>query len=259
MKLAEAYESLPDDFEGFTRKNIQDKGRVGVISIGDFFGRYLGQTKPPESNREWLFLRETSLAVCTNGRIFTDERGEFTDFMKKLLDFYPDDVLRKKIAARAAVMSQAGQYNLLRCLKRHDKVASHLSLARFTESALSMFHLLNRKYMPFYKWAYKSTKTLPNLRNAVALVEKLWEITTETEREDWRNACDRAFDITEEICLEIVKELNEQGFSSGRSGFLQDHLNDIMSGIEDEAIRRLPPIYDCGKPEEILSRRSTEG
>ena len=35
-------------------------------------------------------------------------------------------------------MSQAGQYNLLRLIKRQDKVAVTLALARFTEATISM-------------------------------------------------------------------------------------------------------------------------
>ncbi len=245
-KLAEAYDNLPWEFEGFTRKNIQDRGRVGVITIGEFFGRYLGQTRLPSSNREWLFLRETSLAVCTNGKVFKDDSGEFTAFRKVLLGFYPDDVLRKKVAARAAVMSQAGQYNLLRCIRRRDRVASCLALGKFTESALSMFHLLNRRYMLFYKWAYRSAKDLPKMQKAAELTAGLGKVLTEMEKDRYGEAEDMAFTITEAICAETVKELNEQGFSDGDSGFLHDHLGNIMSGIEDEEIRRLPPIYDYG-------------
>ena len=52
------------------------------------------------------------------------KRGGSRDFSmtrESLLAFYPEDVRRKKIAARAAIMSQAGQYNLLRLIKRQDK------------------------------------------------------------------------------------------------------------------------------------------
>ena len=38
------------------------------------------------------------------------------------------------------------------CRKRNDQVAVVLSLSEFMKAACSMIHLLNRHYMPFYKW-----------------------------------------------------------------------------------------------------------
>lgn len=245
-KLQKAYDCLPDMFCGLSRDNIQDSSRVGVMSVKGFYRKYLGITDAPKTNRGWLFLRETALAVCTNGEVFRDELGKFSEIRKALLGFYPEDVLRKKIAARAAVMSQAGQYNLIRCLQREDNVASMLSVSRFTESALSMIFLLNRRYMPFYKWAYRSACDLPNLKAAVAKIGELNDMMCSLHIFGYRKARDVVFQITEDICSEVADELNRQGFSDVTSPFLQDHLKDIMIRIGDSEIRGLPAIYDYG-------------
>lgn len=244
-RLQAAYEMLPKEFMGLSTDNIQDKSRVGVMPIDEFFFKYLGLSETPKTNREWLFLKETSLALCTNGKVFRDDNGSFTAFRRELCAFYPEDVLRKKVAARAAVMSQAGQYNLLRCLDRNDRVAAMLALAKFTEAAISMVYLLNRRYMPFYKWAYHGMQELPEMRQAV---EKIGELGTLFDGigTDCAAVRKKAYELTECICEDTARELNKQGFSQCSSAFLQDHLGEIMEEIRDPQIRSLPPIYDYG-------------
>ena len=245
-KLSAAYQALPEDFLGFTRRNIQDQSRVGVMTVKGFYRKYLGLEQPPVTNREWLFLKETDLALCTNGAVFRDDCGEFTGFREALLRFYPQDILRKKIAARAAVMSQAGQYNLLRCLRRQDAMAAMFALSQFSESALSMVHLLNRRYMPFYKWSYRSAQGLEKMQQTVQKIGNLPQTFTAVGCGDFAAAEKLAFEQTESICEDTAQELNRQGFSRNRSAFLQEHLPEIMAEIRDEQIRRLPPIFDYG-------------
>lgn len=244
-KLQALYETLPKEFMGLSTDDIQDKSRVGVMGTNEFYFKYLGLSEPPRTNRQWLFLKETSLAVCTNGKVFCDGAGEFSAFRRDLLAYYPEDILRKKIAARAAVMSQAGQYNLLRCLDRGDRVAVLLALAKFTEASLSMAYLLNRRYMPFYKWAYRGAKELDKMQPAV---EKIRELCTvfDGENPDLAVLREKAFTLTEFICTETARELNLQGFSDCDSAFLQEHLGEIMGRIRDPEIRGLPPIFDYG-------------
>jgi tetratricopeptide repeat protein len=244
-RLQAAYEMLPKEFMGLSTDNIQDKSRVGVMPIDEFFFKYLGLSETPKTNREWLFLKETSLALCTNGKVFQDDAGRFTAFRREILAFYPEDILRKKLAARAAVMSQAGQYNLLRCLDRNDRVAAMLALAKFTEASISMVYLLNRRYMPFYKWAYHGMQELPEMRQAV---EKIGELGTLFEGIGTGCAAVRkkSYELTECICEDTARELNKQGFSQCSSAFLQNHLGEIMEEICDPQIRSLPPIYDYG-------------
>lgn len=228
--LQEAYDRLPSEFMGLCRRPSDAPGRYGVMSISSFYGEFTGCGEGPVTNGDWLMCPETSLAACTNGKVFYDPSGHFSRIRSRILDFYPEDVLRKKIAARAAVMSQAGQYNLPRCLSRGDSVAASLACARFTEAALSMMHLLNRRYMPFYKWAYHSALSLNKLSEMPALIEDLQ-----------KSLCP---DIAEKICELTACELRGQGFSRAESTFLQDHLADIMSGIRDPEIASLPPMAD---------------
>ena len=228
--LQEAYDCLPADFMGISRRPGDMPDRLGVRTISSFYSEFTGFPGGPDGNEDWLMCPENSLAACTNGAVFYDPLGQFTEIRSKLLAFYPEDVLRKKLAARAAVMAQAGQYNLPRCLQRGDKVAASLAIARFTEAALSMIHLLNRRYVPFYKWAFRSACSLEKLRKVTDL---LLQLQSDSDPE-----------TVEKICTLVAAELRAQGFSDSESTFLQDHLTDIMSGIRDPEIAVLPPMAD---------------
>lgn len=245
-KLQQAYDALPDEFEGFSRKGFIAKDRYGVMTISDFYSRFTGFADgQPQTVLDWLFLSENQLAAATNGEVFEDGPGFFTDIREKLRRFYPEDVRRKKIAARAAIMAQAGQYNLLRSIKREDTVAATLALARFTESAISMAHLLEGRYTPFYKWGFRSLKSLLFGRGFVQHLNRIPELEASLYERDFVKAHNQAYAITESICREAATELRRQGLSTIESDFLQDHLAEIMDGIVDDRLRSLPPMLDC--------------
>lgn len=236
QKLQQAYDQLPDDFAGFSRDGFIAKDRCGVIKVSDFYRRFTGSPDgEPKGLLDWLFIPESQLATATNGEVFLDEPGLFTEVRHRLLEFYPEDVRRKKIAARAAVMAQAGQYNLLRSIQRQDSVTTLQTMGRFVEATISMAHLLEKRYTPFYKWGFRSLQTLSLGEILGPQLEKLLTISSSQE----------AFHVTESICSTIAKELRSQGLSTSSSNFLQDHLPEIMAGIKDPQLRSLPPMIDC--------------
>lgn len=247
--LQQAYYRLPNEFHGFSRQNLQVMDRLGVMKISEFYHRFTGAVSGvPESNSDWLFTPENQLAAAVNGEVFRDDVGLFSEIRQELKKFYPEDVRLKKIAARAAVMSQAGQYNLLRVIQRGDSVAAILALSRFTEAAISMTYLLDKKYMPFYKWSFHGLETEISSELALTLkplLKTLIEIPTALTKPDTSGAFNLAFQLTEEICTAVVRELNRQEISHMASPFLQDHLEEIMSNIADPQLQRLPPMFDC--------------
>lgn len=248
-RLQQAYDALPKDFCGYSRDNIIARDRLGVMKISDFYRRFTGSPGGvPETLIDWLFTPEHQLAAATNGEIFRDDTGKFTDIRRQLLQFYPEDIRRKKIAARAAVMSQSGQYNLLRCIRRGDTVAALQALSRFTESAISMIYLLRHRYTPFYKWSFHGLRIDENdqlAQSLCPLIERLTEVLGLMTSVNFDGAHALAFQLTEEICTAVATELNRQGISASSSPFLQDHLGEIMAGIADPQIRSLPPMTDC--------------
>lgn len=244
--LRDAYDGLPDDFCGFSRKNVIAGERLGVMTSGGFYKRFTGNPEGPQSNLDWLMTPEAHLACAVNGRLFHDQNPAFSRTRERLLAFYPEDVRRKKLAARAAIMAQAGQYNLLRLIKREDKVAASLALARFTEASVSMVHLLNRRYTPFYKWGFYSMRTLPKLGETVApLLSALVQVPALIGEKSAGALHEEAFQLTEEICIHAAEELRAQSLSRTQDSFLQSHAGEIMEGIEDPQLCAMHPMTDC--------------
>ena len=248
--LMDEYRKLPKDFEGVQGRleSIHGGGRVGVLCIPDFYYSLLGTEDVPGNNREWLRIPETSLCMATNGEVFEDPLGEFSRIRRGLLDYYPEDVRIKKIAARAAVMAQSGQYNYARAMKRGENVAARLALAEFMKSTISMVYLLNKRYMPFYKWMHRGMKELPilpeigDILNLLALTEEqsaAWEGTGEMDYLYNLNGNDKCVIIVEAICNLVLQELASQGLTEGEDNFLENHTMTIMKKIKDPDIRSL--------------------
>ena len=228
--LMREYEKLPGTFMGFgpRRTSQWGGGRVGIFEIGAFYKRFIGRGNIPQSLEDWLFIPEQAIAAATNGKVFSDELGVFSSFRKHLLDFYPEDIRLKKIAARCMTTAQAGQYNLGRCLTRGDLFASQYAETKFCADTISLMFLLNRRYTPYYKWMYRALGTLPMQGETIndAIVELMVSSDPQTK-----------LPIVEKICTTIIDMLREQGLTDSSSDFLLDHGPQVQSRIRDSAIR----------------------
>jgi hypothetical protein len=145
-------DKLPRDFNGIEarKSSFWGSGRTGVFEIGEFYRRFLGSDQVPASLKEWRAIPEGNLAVATNGKVFIDPAGKFTEFRERLKEFYPEDIRLNKIASRCMTMAQSGQYNFLRCARRKEYLAAEYAKSQFAADAISMVFLLNRRYRPFY-------------------------------------------------------------------------------------------------------------
>ena len=249
--LRRAYNALPKDFYGYPPRKEEPYGgeRVGVLCIDDFFRRQIGRADAEMSLLEWLWIPETRLATVTNGEVFCDPMGRFTAIRAKLLDFYPNDVRLKKMAARAAVMGQAGQYNYARCMRRGETVAAQHALNEFIINTISMVFLLNRQYMPYYKWMHRAMLKLPLLGKEVGqLLQQLaengvsmdaWDCETYHNAPQALNTGDRNVLLIEAICRLIADELRREGLSSETNSFITHHGISIMTRIRDPKLRAM--------------------
>ena len=109
-EMQKAYNALPKEFMGFAARRTSDRGngRVGVIEISSFYRQFIGNEQPPKDMMRWLYLPEHKITAATSGQVFEDNLGEFSAIRNTLLNYYPEDVRIKKIAARAAAMAQSG-------------------------------------------------------------------------------------------------------------------------------------------------------
>lgn len=238
LQLQQAYDALPREFMGFSRENIIDESRFGVMNTGVFYLSFTGCKDIPASNMDWFLISENNLATVTNGIVFEDRLGEFTRIRQGLLQFYPRDVLLKKLAARAAIIAQAGQYNFGRCLKRHDKVAASLAMNRFAEACISMIYLLSGKAVPFYKWAFRGLADLPRNEKIDRISKELRALLTSGPNAE-------SMLRIETICASLIIMLTDAGYVEFAGYFLQDYLPQLMEKIEDPELRIMHPMADC--------------
>lgn len=226
---------LPSSFQGLPTRMAKERrmGRTGPLPLKGFYRRFLGRDHVPATWREWMAIPEYHLCSCTDGAVFLDESGAFTSIRKALLGYYPDDVRRKKIAARCMIMAQAGQYNLPRSLQRGNSMAAMLAAARFAEAALSMSFLLSRRYMPFYKWAGRMAETLPVLGSRTASVVKILARTPW----DSRSQGAEAVQAIEELCSLVAAELHRQELCDIRSNWLWEAGPLVQKEVKDPELR----------------------
>ena len=204
--------------------------KLGVIRSSDFYRRYTGCSGAPESPEHWLALPSYALAEATNGEVWRDDLGEFSAVRETLLYGMPEDVRRKKIAARAVSMAQSGQYNYARCLAHGEAGAAQLALTEFVRSACSMAFLLNRAHEPYYKWCFRAMQRLERLSE---LKEALEFLLVGENDSTLRQG------VVEDICAQVIKELRRQGLTDSSSDYLEAHAFEVQERIESHALRSM--------------------
>ncbi len=235
FKLFRAYSKLPKEFMGLKRGILSPVGgnRHGVITIEDFYTRHLGDITPPDSAKRWLYTPSHSLLSASNGQVFIDELGVFSAVRNGLLNGYPEDIRLKKLAGHTVLMAQSGQYNYPRCLARGERGAAQLAVFEFVKNAISVIYLLNNKYEPFYKWAYRGLKDLPILGELGEVLQSITELDNSPE-----NARNKGESI-ENICALIIDEFKTQNITKAVCDDLEKHAYSLLDGIKDGEIRNM--------------------
>lgn len=231
-QLQVEYDKLPKEYKGIKRISTHNTNkRVGIFKIKEFYKSLIMFEDVPITNDEWLYLEDYQLAQATNGEIFRDDLGEFTRIREGLLKYYPVEVLAKKIVNKAHLVSQTGQYNFERVLKRGDLVTSSIILSDFIMNVMQLGFLLNRKYAPFYKWTYKSFCELDILSGISRSISKLQGLYANINNNNDNIAIDDILNTIEKIVSEIIKELRKQGFIKlgDNENFLDFYLDEIAS------------------------------
>jgi len=233
-KINEVLKKLPKTYLGFQELKESEWGsdRRGLLNIEDFYFKFLGSSKAPETIADWQKIPETALATVTNGEVFLDNLGEFTKVCKDLLNYYPEPMRQNKIATRLMNISQHGQYNYTRCLKRNDLVAANQCLYLFVDEVIHLVFLLNRRYKIFYKW---SNRALLDLKILGKEIHKLLEDMVFAQNK---------IPYVRKICKVLAEELRNQKLTNCGSEFLGDLGVDIQKNIDDEFFKNYSPWLD---------------
>ena len=238
FELERAYAKLPRKFMGVEREKLSPVGgaRRGVIRIDDFLTQRVGTRGGVLDLDAWFSLPEQSLAEVTNGKIFRDDCGYFTDIRKEL-SYLPESVRLKKLAGELLIMGQSGQYNYPRCISRGERAAAQLAMGEFVNSALHAAFLLNKRYMPYYKWSFRALSSLPRASELYAPLEYL--ISSGNSESE---VCEKTA-FVEKISKKIISLIKDDGLSDYCGAELEGHAYAVNNRIPNEGIRNLHILY----------------
>jgi len=224
----------------FPRARSEYGAHIGVMTCEEFYSGLIGASECPKTLNEWLRAPEENFAMAVNGAVFIDGQGKFTQIRDYLLGYFPEDIRRKRIAAKCMALAQTGQYNHGRTAKRRDWVTLRTVLSKFTDAAIALAFLLNKTYRPYYKWAFRALKGLAAPGNETAgLLMKIAESGgLDDESFSVRHSC------ISELCKVFTRELKAQGLSDSDDLFMASQGEEVQRGINDEFLRSLPTQYE---------------
>ena len=234
FRLERAYAALPAEFEGYRRSALAPVGgaRRGVIRMEDFFREKTGSPTGELTPEEWLRVPAASLGEAVNGEVFADPYGAFTR-LREGLRVMPRDIRRKRMAGQLLTMAQSGQYNYQRCLDHGEEGAAQLAAFDFVRSAVSVVFLLNDRYEPFYKWAFRALRELPLLSELEPLL-----VGIVSRPNDPETSFEKYTDI-ETVCAAVIDALMEQELTKTICGDLEKHAYSVNDGIADGSLRNM--------------------
>ncbi|MBO4775382.1 MAG: DUF4037 domain-containing protein [Lachnospiraceae bacterium] len=232
--LERAYAKLPSEFKGFSRQKISPAGgaRHGVIRLDEFLTGKIGNPEGRLSVHEWLKIPTQYLLEVTKGELFYDGDGRFTKIREEL-SLMPRDVRLKRLAGHLLLMSQSGQYNYMRMVKRGDMAAAGMCVYEYVKNAVAAIYLLNNEYMPYYKWQMRGLKELDILSELALPLEFL--ITVGNEESYVNEKIDRI----ELIAGTVIEELISQGITEAICGDLTKHAYSVNDYVNDGNLRNL--------------------
>ena len=227
-ELQAAYEKLIKDINSTAdteRKTDENRflmTRRGVFCIDDFY-------KPYEE--------EIKLSEQVNGAVFRDDLGIFSKKREELLAYYPEEILRKKLANLLHEFSQYAQCNYARMMARNDYLTAAQCISKAVEAAMDIAYVLNKKYTPYYKWKKKGLEELHTVSELLWICEEL--MCLPIQKEAWKgvtysaaqlNVRDKGVLLLELLAKELLQKLKELKLVEGDDPFLEIYIGQILEG-----------------------------
>ncbi len=215
FQLERMYAKLPKEFMGYKRSPVSAVGgnRHGVIRMSEFFEAKTGSSKGELTIGQWLSIPEYALLEATNGAVFCDNYGRFTQ-IREAIGYFPEDIRLKRLAGNVLLMGQSGQYNYNRCVSRGESASAQLALFEFAKSAINAAFLLNKRYMPYYKWSFKALREISTQYCDLA---KSLEMIISTDNSNSK----QKQELIEGICRFIADELNAKNITKHPSAEME--------------------------------------
>jgi len=213
--------------------------RRGVMTIRDYYSNILGIECDVEGCRispeQWRKLDHACLATAVNGEVFRDDLGVFSAFRELLLEFYPDEIWRERLADELHRFSASLQVNYARCMTRKDTVAAQLCKLEGLKAAMELFFLIRGVYPPYYKWTYRRLSELDTEGKFAAKIRSLAEAGCAESfwkdrkyNPDRPNLADPVVNLAEQIASDIAEMLRGKGLIGGTDPYLERYVDEIL-------------------------------
>lgn len=238
FNLERAYSKLPKEFCGYKRSLVKPVGgsRNGVFRTSDFYNKKTGSPNGELTYEQWFSIPDYALAEATNGKVFEDKLGEFTEIRNKLNNM-PQDIFLKKLAGNLLIMAQSGQYNYPRILKRGETASAQLALFEFSNSAMKAYFLLNGKYMPYYKWQFIALRDLPDGVFMADSLEFLISTDNGTDNANIKN------EIINSVAEKIISILKQKEITKATCNDLEKHAYSVNDFIKNGSLRNTHILF----------------
>ena len=236
--LERAYAKLPDTYLGYKRSPLSPVGgnRHGVILLEEFLREKTGHPRGELSVGDWFRIPEQTLAEVSNGTLFHDGPGNFSA-IRATLSYLPEEVRLKKLAGNLLTMGQSGQYNYSRCIQRGETGAAQLAIFEFVKSAIHAVFLLNREYLPYYKWQFRALRELPRLGDLAPMLEELISSGNDPQ------LAAKKEQYVQIICEAVMRELRNQNLSDYPGEGIDGYAYAINDLIQDNHLRNLHILF----------------
>lgn len=219
--LQQAYEQLPQEFQGFKRAVwVNGKHRRGVMRIQEFYRELVDAEEYEEI--DWRQVADYSLAAAVNGQVFRDDEGIFTAFRKKLEEGYPERIRFLKLAESAARFSQTAQYNFSRVTQRGDRLTARMMVWDGIKEAMKLQHYIEGKYPPHDKWLRRSMEESQAGMEVGVLLDEI----AATGSEETEASC--VVQAVEKLGAYFAKEMYDLDLISDIDSYLDAHSQELV-------------------------------
>ncbi|MEV4279105.1 DUF4037 domain-containing protein [Actinoplanes xinjiangensis] len=158
------------------RVQITDVASWSVDRLGfDAWGR-------APTTLDWLATPTQRLAETVGGEVFHDGVGQLTA-LRSRLDWYPDDVWRRVLAAQWQRIAQEEAF-VGRAAETGDELGSRIVAARLARDVMRLTLLLARRFPPYSKWLGSAVTALPEAAGIVAALHEALAADDVRQRQD---------------------------------------------------------------------------
>jgi hypothetical protein len=115
-----------------------------------------------------MSIPEEEIAHLTNGEVWHDPTGRFTELRAAFANHYPEPIRLRRIAHWCRFYSGMGTYALKRAILRRDDLYASIAFGKAVRLGAQLAFLIERRFFPYDKWLLRAMSDLPRLGEPVS-------------------------------------------------------------------------------------------